>query len=143
MTVTTPADASAVPLPLITPVSRPFWDGCREGVLRIQRCCGCGLFRFYPSESCHACASTESVWTELSGRGRIASWIVVHRSVDPAWAARVPFATGVVEIEEQPGCLIPGLIEGAPPATLRAGQPVEIGFERVSESVALPRWRVR
>ena len=31
-----------VPLPRPTALSRPFWEGCREGELRVQRCLACG-----------------------------------------------------------------------------------------------------
>jgi uncharacterized OB-fold protein len=131
-----------IPKPLITPVSQPFWEGCAQGVLRIQRCSHCSRLRFYPSESCPFCAGLDCQWVPVSGFGRIASWIVIHRSVDPAWSARTPFATGVVEIDEQKGCFVPGVIEGAAPSSLKAGQRVQIAFERISDSVCLPRWRV-
>lgn len=133
---------SILPQPIITAVSRPFWDGCLQGVLRVQRCAQCSRYRFYPSETCPACASPDYAWQEVSGKGRVASWIVIHRSVDPAWSARTPFASGVVEIDEQSGCFIPGVIEGIAPSLIRAGQRVEVRFERVSESTALPRWQV-
>lgn len=133
---------AAIPAPLMTPVSQPFWDACLEGVLRIQRCDSCARFRFYPAESCPFCAAMDCNWVQVSGRGKIASWIVIHRSVDPAWSARTPFATGIVEIDEQPGCFVPGVLEGAPPPSLRAGQPVQIQFERYGDKFALPRWQV-
>ena len=30
--------SAGIPLPVPTELSRPHWDGCREGVLRVQRC---------------------------------------------------------------------------------------------------------
>lgn len=133
-------DAS-LPAPIITPVSRPFWDGCLQGVLRVQRCAQCSRYRFYPSETCPSCASSDYAWNDVSGKGRVASWIVIHRSVDPAWSARTPFASGVVEIDEQPGCFIPGVIEGIDPSAIVVGQRVEVRFERIGDSTALPRWQ--
>ena len=128
------------PVPLITPLTRPFWDGCAEGRFKLQRCVGCARYRFFPTESCPDCRSTDYVWSEVSGLGTVFSWIVVHRSVDPAWQARIPFVTGVVELAEQPGCLVPGLIEGVSPADVRAGMPVRIGFERIDSDTVLPHW---
>ena len=36
------APKSGIPLPRPTVLSRPHWDGCREGVLRVQKCADCG-----------------------------------------------------------------------------------------------------
>ncbi len=132
---------SLLPRPIVTPVSRPFWDGCSEGVFRLQRCSQCAVYRFYPSESCQHCASVEYSWDTLSGSGKVASWIVIHRSVDPAWSARTPFATGIVEIDEQPGCFVPGVIEGIEPSEIKAGLRVRITYDQVDKSLAFPRWQ--
>ncbi|MGE0796931.1 MAG: Zn-ribbon domain-containing OB-fold protein [Lautropia sp.] len=129
------------PAPLVTALTRPFWDGCAEGKLRLQRCDRCGRLRFYPTEACPDCRSTDATWTDVSGRARVFSWIVVHRSVDPVWQARAPFVTGIVEIDEQPGCLLPGLIVGADPQQVRIGMPVQVEFERTDPSTVVPRWR--
>ena len=49
---------AARPLPRITPLTRPFWEGCRAGELRLQRCTSCGDYRFFPAEGCPRCKST-------------------------------------------------------------------------------------
>ena len=87
------------PLPEPTPLTRPFWDGCRRGELRLQRCAGCGDFRFYPAEACHACGSGECTWEAVLGEGRVYSWIVVHRPVDEFWAdiTSADFALGQLD----------------------------------------------
>ena len=81
--------------------------------------------RFYPCEGCPHCRSTEYRWTEVSGRGSLYSWIVVHRSVDPVWQARAPFVTGIVELEEGKGVLVPGIILGVAPEAVREGMKVQ------------------
>ena len=129
------------PAPIITPLTRPFWEGCAAGRIRLQRCDDCARFRFFPTEACPDCRSTRFTWTDSSGRGRLFSWIVVHRSVDPVWQARTPFVTGIVELEEQPGCLIPGLIMGMAPSEVREGMPLRAEFERIDENTVLPGWR--
>ena len=42
----------AKPLPDITPVTRPFWEGARAHKLLIQRCRRCGHVRFPPAPVC-------------------------------------------------------------------------------------------
>ncbi|WP_374632438.1 Zn-ribbon domain-containing OB-fold protein [Ferrovibrio sp.] len=135
--------ASSYPVPQITAISKPFWDACQQHKLQVQKCDSCGRFRFYPSEACPDCRSTSYKWVNISGRGKILTWIVVHRSVDPVWQERVPFVTGIVEIEEQKGCFIPGIILGRPPADVQGGMPVKVEFEETNPGVVVPRWRVQ
>jgi len=135
------ASMSGFPVPQVTEISRPFWEGCLQGKLMIQKCHSCGRLRFYPCEACPDCRATGYQWVQLSGRGRILSWIVVHRSVDPVWQERAPFVTGIIEIEEQPGCFIPGIILGIEPQSVRGRLPVRVEFEETSPGVKVPRWR--
>ena len=46
-------------LPVPDDVSRPFWDGCAAGELRMQACGACGRLRFPPRPMCPWCRSTD------------------------------------------------------------------------------------
>jgi uncharacterized OB-fold protein len=70
-------------LPIPTEVDRPFWEAGRDGVLRLQRCDSCGHIFFPPGRRCVACGSPELVWTEMSGKGEIWSWVVMHKQYFP------------------------------------------------------------
>jgi len=129
------------PDPKITSLTQPFWDGCTHGQLLIQICDDCSRYRFYPTETCPECRSEKFTWAEVSGNGHVASWIVIHRSVDPVWQSLTPFITGVVEIAEQPGCFVPGLILGIQPDQIRSGLTVQVEFEQTGEKTFVPRWR--
>ena len=41
-----------LPPPTPTPLTAPFWRAGTEGVLRIQRCAGCGALRHPPTGAC-------------------------------------------------------------------------------------------
>lgn len=129
------------PLPRPTPLTAPFWAAAREHSLRLQRCDRCGRLRFYPAAGCPACGAPECSWMALSGRGRVYSWIVVHRTFHPAWKTRVPYTTGIVELAEQPGLLVPGLLTGLAAGEITAGLEVEAWFEDINDEIAIPRWR--
>lgn len=133
-------DAHSLPLPAPNVESRPFWDGCRKGKLRIQCCRACGRYRFYPAAGCPHCGSADAVWKDVSGHGVVYSWIVVRRTVDPVWQAMVPYISAIVAIAEDEQTLVPGLLTGIDPVDIRAGLAVEVWFEMV-EGAALPRWR--
>jgi uncharacterized protein len=134
-------NALHLPEPVPNLITQPFWEGCRERKLLIQRCCDCGKLRFYPTASCPFCACEACTWDEMSGRGRIYSWTRIERSADPVWAKLAPFVSAIVELEEQPHLLIPGLLVESPEFDGSQSE-VEVCFEEVGASV-LPRWRLR
>jgi len=128
------------PLPTPSPLTRPFWDACRQHRLSLQRCDNCGKFRFYPTAACPHCSSPDHRWETVSGRGTVYSWIVVERTHDPYWRQRVPYVCAIVELREQAGLYMPGLLTGAEPGKVLAGMPVSVVFEDVSPSISLPVW---
>jgi hypothetical protein len=74
-------------------------------------------------------------WTPISGKGRIFSWTITHRPIDPGWAPDLPWATVVVEMDEGPRLV--GAWRGASNDALRLDLPVRATLENESESFAL------
>src|SRR5207302_7168705 len=89
-------------VPVVDDLTRPYWEAAGEGRLLLQRCADCGAHQFYPRPFCLACGGRRLEWVESSGRGRLYSFSVVHRTADPAFAQDVPYVFGVVELEEGP-----------------------------------------
>jgi uncharacterized OB-fold protein len=88
---------------------------------------------------CARCGSAEWEWSASCGRGRIYSWTVTHEPLHPAFASETPYVVAVVELEE--GVRVVGRLRDLPPERLALDLPVEVGFERVSEEIALPCFR--
>ncbi len=128
------------PLPRPGPDTQEFWDGCRRHELRLQRCAGCRRVRFPPRPACPACGSLRFDWFTASGRARVFSWTVVHRPTLPAFEPLVPYAAGIVELDE--GVFMVGQIRGSDPTAIRVGLRVQVEFDDVAADVALPHWRV-
>ncbi len=125
------------PLPSPDSESAPFWQGCREGKLLIQRCGGCGQHRFPPTDFCPSCRSQDSAWVESSGRGRVFSWIVVRHPVPKdVYADEVPYVVAIVVLEEGVR-LVSNLVEIAPEA-VTADMPVEVRFKAAADEIVLP-----
>lgn len=136
------ATGSALPpVPMATPLTRPFWDGCDRQRLMLQRCAACERLRFYPSESCPHCGTVGGDWVEISGRGTLYSWIVVHKSADAYWRKRVPYVSAIVELAEQPRLFMPGLLGVAGSDALRADLPLQVTFTESAPGRWLPLWR--
>jgi uncharacterized protein len=117
-----------------------FYAHCAAGELRFQRCGACGTWRHPPRYRCSACGSGEWSWERSSGRGRLFSWTITHRAVDPAYEDELPYAVVVVELDEGPR-LVGNLRGGLTPADLRIDLPVEVEFEPVADGIALTHFR--
>ena len=123
------------------PVARPFWEGCRAGRLLIPRCRACGRWVWYPAAACPGCGGGDHVWTPVSGRGRLFTWVTVHRAFLPGYEGRVPFVTALVELEEDARVRLATFLREVPPGGPRLGLPVEVTFERVDDRLTLPMFR--
>ncbi|HLK11327.1 MAG TPA: OB-fold domain-containing protein [Candidatus Binatia bacterium] len=123
------------------PPARPFWEACRAGELRIPRCADCGRWVWYPSAACPGCGGGRHRWTHVSGRGRVFTWVTVHRAFLPGYEARVPYVTALVELEEDPRVRLATFLRDVPPGGPSLGLPVEAVFERIDERVTLPAFR--
>jgi uncharacterized OB-fold protein len=111
-----------------------FWA---KGELRLQRCADCNTWRHPPRYRCAACGSGAVTWDLASGRGRVFSWTITHRAVDPAFEP--PYAIVVVELEEGPRLV--GSLTDIELSDLRLDLPVVVELEPVSDNVALVSFR--
>ena len=127
------------PLPAITRLNQPYWDGLRNHELRMQRCDDCNRVLYPPSPMCPRCGSHKLVWTRLSGRGRVNSWVVFHQSYFKSFEGEIPYNVTEVELEEGPR-LMTNLLEVSND-DIRAGMPVEIVYDDVTEELTLAKFR--
>ncbi|WP_369260216.1 Zn-ribbon domain-containing OB-fold protein [Streptomyces sp. R35] len=136
---------------LLSPVpdddGAPFWEYAARGELRIQSCADCGELRFPPRPCCPHCHSFASGWREMSGRGKVWSYVFPHPPLLPAYAEQAPYNAIVVELADAPRIrLVGNLVSGAgealnsvPPERIRIGARVQVVFAEVN-GVAVPRW---
>jgi uncharacterized OB-fold protein len=127
------------PLPEGDRTLAPFFAAAREHRLVVQRCGGCGALRFPPRELCSGCLSIEASWVEVSGRGEIFSYNVMHQIYHPAFATEAPYAVVVVKLAEGPK-MISNLVD-CPLDQIAIGMPVEVVFEPASAEITLPKFR--
>jgi uncharacterized OB-fold protein len=88
--------------PLADQFSQVYWDAARDGTLLIQRCCACGRHQFYPRGHCAACFAPDPAWVPASGRGRLHTYTVVHRTPNAEFAADCPYVLAIIELDEGP-----------------------------------------
>jgi uncharacterized OB-fold protein len=125
------------PLPDVDhPVTRPFWDGCRAGELRIQRDPATGRHHWPPKPASFRGGGLE--WIAASGRGTVFSYVVAHEPFLPAFRHLLPLVLVLVELEEGPRLV--GSMVGCAPGEVRFGLPVRVRFKTLNERVTLPVW---
>jgi len=135
-------------LPPIDEDSAPFFEGCRHGELRMQQCAETGRLIFPPRPVSPWAPRTAPVWTRVSGRGTIWSFVVPHPPLLPPFAELAPYNVILVALDEDPrvrltGNLLPAegaAIDALDPSTIEIGAPVRAVFERLTDEITLPRW---
>jgi len=127
------------PLPRATAETKPFWDGCANGVVRYQSCARCGTVQLIPRALCAACQSRELVWRDSAGYGHVLSYTTVHRAPTPAFREEAPYVVALIDMEE--GFRLMTNVAGSVAAPMVIGARVRIGFRDV-ESMALPHAEV-
>ena len=125
--------------PTPDPESAPFWAATRRHVLTVQRCDGCGTWRFPPRPVCPRCGSVAATWTPTTGLGTLISWTVIHHVTHPAFAAQVPYPVLLVQLDEQDDVVMYGNLRPAD-AQLRPGMRLRASFEDVDDELTLVQW---
>jgi uncharacterized protein len=128
------AGAAVRPAPVLTEDNRFFWEAAAEGRLVAQRCLGCGRIHHPPRPMCPACHSLEHDQVELSGRGRVYSYAVLHHPQNPKFA--YPLLTALVDLDE--GIRMVTNIVGLEPGEVRIGMPVRVTFAPTAGGGSIP-----
>ena len=134
---------NGLPTPSTAPdgLAEPYWQGTREGKLRIQKCKGCGAWQWGPEWICHRCHSFDLGWEEIQGRGRIYSYQKPHHPVHTALSDRGPYVIVLVELPEYGNVRMVGNLLGDARQAVPIGAPVEAVFEP-HDGYTLVQWRL-
>jgi uncharacterized OB-fold protein len=134
---TTPEGRAPYPLkPAINKDTEFFWDGVRDGELRIQKCGGCGELRHPPGPVCPSCRSHDRTHVVASGVGEVYSFVVHHNP--PVPGLDTPFVVAVVELPE--GVRIVGNIVDCAPSDVGIGMPLRVTYRQMDDDLFLPIW---
>jgi uncharacterized OB-fold protein len=126
------------PEPVINPDTAEFWKATAEGRLLATRCGDCDAVIWYPRPQCPFCHGTNTRWVQLSGRGTVYSYSVVHRAAGE-WKGVTPYVLAYVELAEGPRVMTN--VVDCDVAQVGIGDAVEVVFEDTGNGSALPRFR--
>jgi uncharacterized OB-fold protein len=121
----------------VTDDSAVFWDAAAEHRLVAQRCAGCGALRHPPRPMCPQCQSLDFGVAELSGRGTLYSYAVLHHPQHPAFD--YPVLAALVDLDEGIR-LVSNLVE-IDTADIEIGMRLEVLFVPAAEDRAVPVFR--
>lgn len=126
------------PLPVIEPLTEPYWTHAKAHRLSVQKCCACGDRHFPPSPVCPACLSDDQTWEVTSGRGTLMSWARFHRAYWNGYRDELPYDVCVVKLAEGP--IVVSNFAGGVPADAHLGMPLHAVFDDVTDTVSLVRF---
>jgi uncharacterized protein len=123
-------------LPEPTPETRHFWEGCKEGEFRLQRCTSCKDSYFPPRPFCPKCGSRDVEVYKASGKGVLWSYVINHRP-RPDMGTE-PYAIAVVKLDEGP-TLMTNIVDcPQTPEALQLDMPVQVAFAKQNDDISLP-----
>lgn len=125
-------------IPKPTPESEHYWEGARQGELRLQACNSCSETYFPPRPFCPKCGSRDVKVVKASGKGRLYSYIINHL---PSPGFTPPFTVAIVELEEGPRLMTNLLGIEPDPAKLELDMPLEVTFEKLNDEISLPQFQ--
>ncbi len=123
--------------------SQAFWDAANEERLVIQNCNACSRLQHPPAPACGECRSSDHLeWREMSGRGTIYNYGVVHDCPVRLLQADQPFNVAVIMLDDDPGIQMYSHLPGTPVDDVPVGAAVEVVFEATANGQRVPEWRV-
>ena len=130
------------PIPVPNEYTKPFWDAAKDGVLKLQRCQACRRFQHPPYTTCVNCMSIDLAFEPVSGKGTIYTYTIMYHTGDTRFAAAVPYASIIVELDDAPGALMASNLLGAPYTAAKVGRRVDVVFEKLNDEITLPQFRL-
>lgn len=113
-----------------------FYKFLAQGKLMAGKCTRCGKIHLPPRPLCDNCFHQEFTWTEISGKGTLVTYTVIHIAPQQ-FQALAPYAVGIVKLD---GLKLPGMITGATQEQLRVGMELTIDFGTCSTAQQWPQW---
>jgi uncharacterized protein len=118
----------------------PFWKGLRRHQFLLCTCRRCER-RYWPFTVCidhdDIPDFEEMAWLPASGSGAVFAHSTVHKVIDSAYQADVPYVLAMIELDEGP--LFPSRLLGCEPRDVSIGMRVRVEYiDAVNTGVTYP-----
>ncbi|WP_460126010.1 Zn-ribbon domain-containing OB-fold protein [Pseudomonas sp. S2_C03] len=119
-------------------LSATWWEANQEQRLLIQRNPVSGAWQWYPRAHCVDDLGVVPDWVQVSGRGTVFTFTVIHRGHTRLDA---PYVCAVIELEEGP--LMLSQLRDVALEDISIGMPVRVAFTALDSSTSLPVFQAR
>jgi uncharacterized OB-fold protein len=117
---------AAFPSVLVDRDNIDHYRGMLAGKLLINRCAACGYWIYPHRPLCPRCLSWDVQATEVSGRGKVFMFTLIHQLREPGGRLREPLIAAAVELVEQPGLRYLAHIVNCPSDRIVPDMPVRL-----------------
>jgi len=106
----------------------PYWRSVDRHAMALPFCEPCQAFFFYPRPFCPTCWSEDVTDREVSGKGSVWSYTVVHfpHGANEGWKTRVPYVVALIELEE--GVRLMSNVVDCPVGSVHTGMAVDLVY---------------
>ena len=129
------------PIPVPNEWTKPFWEAAKQGVVALQHCQSCGYFQHPPYATCVNCMSIDLTFKPVQGKGTIYAYTIMYHAGDQRFAAAIPYASIIVELDEAKGAFLVGNLLDAPYTAAKVGRRVEVVFQKLNDDITLLQFR--
>jgi uncharacterized OB-fold protein len=104
----------------------------------IQQCLDCQSFIHYPMALCPSCQSSSLTYTQVSGRGTVYSFAIIHQNFHPAFDP--PYVIALTDLDDAPGVRLYTNILDCDPDDVQIGMAVKATFEDIGDGTLIPQF---
>ena len=128
------SDQTWIPEP--SEATAPFFDGAKQGKLRLQVCDSCGQWAYPLASICGNCGGTDISWRDAKGSGTVFAHGRLQRPYHARHKDRLPLILAQIDIDE--GLRLNTNVVDIDPSELKAGDRVEVTFEEFPDGGVIP-----
>jgi hypothetical protein len=114
-----------------------FYQFLSQDKLMAGKCQNCGKIHLPPRPMCDNCFSQRFAWVEISGKGRLLTYTIIHIA-PKQFQELTPYPVGIVQLEN--GLKLPGMISGVSEEKLKVGLELGIDFKACLAGQTWPQW---
>ena len=129
------------PVPVPQGESDYYWEKAKAHELWLRQCDDCGNAYFYPRDISPCCFSKNTSWMQASGKATLFTFAIVHRPPHPGFREIAPYVTAIVELEEGPKFPTNIVIDDPTPENLQIDMALEVTFDDITDTIALPKFK--
>ena len=129
------------PVPVPQGESDYYWEKAKAHELWLRQCDDCGKAYFYPRDISPCCFSKNTSWIQASGKATLFTFAIVHRPPHPGFREIAPYVTAIVELEEGPKFPTNIVIDDPTPENLQIDMALEVTFDDITDTIALPKFK--